>query len=67
MSKSKLTYFNRSWLSEKVFFLNRSLKVKIKKSWCSYTLSLSIMGRKALSFHKTGAGYRNKNLRINQI
>ena len=70
MSKSKPTYFKNSWLSEKGFsewLIKYDDRKNFKCKWCSCTLSLSNMGRKALTVHVTGAGNRNKRLEVNQI
>ena len=58
MSKSTPTYFKNSWLSENDF-----------SEWLffSCTLSLSNMGRKALTVHMTSAGHKNKRPGLNQV
>ena len=60
----KFTYFKNAWLSEKDFsewlIKDDDDKKNFKCKWCSCTLSLSNMGRKALTIHMNGAGHRNK-------
>ena len=65
------TYFKNSWLSEKDFsewlIKDDDDKKNFKCKWCSCTLSLSNMGRKALTVHMNGAGHRNKRPGVYQI
>ena len=57
----KSTYFKNSWLSK--FFSewlvkNYNDKNNFKCKWCSCTLTLSNMGRKAFTIHMNGTGLK---------